>query len=145
MPVLGEGRTVTAGNASQLSDGAAALVVMEAGEAARRGLDPLGALRGFAVAGVALDGAVQVADGLAPTLDGLQEHAVAVHQDAGDALVVVVLAGALENAFDGRRRGIDGAAGIEQANEHVRSPGRDTRPHTMSPQAPRQRTPWPGL
>ncbi|MEZ5767384.1 MAG: acetyl-CoA C-acyltransferase [Paracoccaceae bacterium] len=53
VPVLGEGRTVTAGNASQLSDGAAALVVMEAGEAARRGLEPLGALRGFAVAGVA--------------------------------------------------------------------------------------------
>ena len=52
-PVLGAGRTVTAGNASQLSDGAAALVVMEAREAARRGLDPLGALRGFAVAGVA--------------------------------------------------------------------------------------------
>ena len=41
-PVLGEGKTVTAGNASQLSDGAAALVVMEAREAARRGLDPLG-------------------------------------------------------------------------------------------------------
>ncbi len=52
-PVLGEGKTVTAGNASQLSDGAAALVVMEAREAVRRGLDPLGALRGFAVAGVA--------------------------------------------------------------------------------------------
>jgi acetyl-CoA C-acetyltransferase len=52
-PVLGEGKTVTAGNASQLSDGAAALVVMEAGAAARRGLTPLGRLRGFAVAGVA--------------------------------------------------------------------------------------------
>ncbi len=52
-PVLGAGKTVTAGNASQLSDGAAALVVMEARESARRGLDPLGALRGFAVAGVA--------------------------------------------------------------------------------------------
>ncbi|MCB1357518.1 MAG: acetyl-CoA C-acyltransferase [Maritimibacter sp.] len=52
-PVMGEGHSVTAGNASQLSDGAAALVVMEAGEAARRGLEPLGALRGFAVAGVA--------------------------------------------------------------------------------------------
>jgi len=51
-PVLGEGKTVTAGNASQLSDGAAALVVMEARTAARRGLEPLGALRGFAVAGV---------------------------------------------------------------------------------------------
>lgn len=48
-----EGRFVTAGNASQLSDGAAALVVMEAAEAERRGLAPLGRLRGIAVAGVA--------------------------------------------------------------------------------------------
>ncbi|AYH45066.1 acetyl-CoA C-acyltransferase [Azoarcus sp. DN11] len=49
--VLKEGRYVTAGNASQLSDGAAALVLMEAGEAARRGLTPLGRYRGMAVAG----------------------------------------------------------------------------------------------
>ena len=48
---LGEGGTVTAGNASQLSDGAAALVLMEAGEASRRGLAPLGAYRGMAVVG----------------------------------------------------------------------------------------------
>lgn len=48
---LGESGTVTAGNASQLSDGASALVLMEAGEAARRGLAPLGAYRGMAVAG----------------------------------------------------------------------------------------------
>lgn len=54
-PVLGPGKTVTAGNASQLSDGAAALVVMSGAEAARRGLAPLGALRGFAVAGCAPD------------------------------------------------------------------------------------------
>ncbi|MGH1417030.1 MAG: acetyl-CoA C-acyltransferase [Pelagimonas sp.] len=54
-PVQGDGKTVTAGNASQLSDGAAAMVVMEESEAARRGLTPLGALRGFAVAGVAPD------------------------------------------------------------------------------------------
>jgi len=52
-PVLGEGKTVTAGNASQLSDGAAALVVVEAREASRRGLEPLGSLLVFAVAGVA--------------------------------------------------------------------------------------------
>lgn len=49
--ILKEGRYVTAGNASQLSDGAAALVLMEAGEAARRGLTPLGRYRGMAVAG----------------------------------------------------------------------------------------------
>ena len=46
---------VTAGNASQLSDGAAALVLMEAGEAERRDLDPLGYYRGMAVAGVEPD------------------------------------------------------------------------------------------
>lgn len=50
-PVRGEGNFVTAGNASQLSDGAAAVILMEAGEAAKAGLDPLGAFRGFAVAG----------------------------------------------------------------------------------------------
>lgn len=48
---LEEGRFVTAGNASQLSDGAAALTMMEAAEASRRGLQPLGAYRGMAVAG----------------------------------------------------------------------------------------------
>jgi len=48
---LKEGKYITAGNASQLSDGAAALVLMEASEAARRGLTPLGAYRGMAVAG----------------------------------------------------------------------------------------------
>ncbi|HEX4196677.1 MAG TPA: acetyl-CoA C-acyltransferase [Caulobacteraceae bacterium] len=46
-----EGKFVTAGNASQLSDGAAAVVLMEAKEAERRGLTPLGAYRGMAVAG----------------------------------------------------------------------------------------------
>jgi acetyl-CoA C-acetyltransferase/acetyl-CoA acyltransferase len=50
-----EGGTITAGNASQLSDGAAATVMMEAREAERRGLRPLGLLRGFAVAGCAPD------------------------------------------------------------------------------------------
>ena len=49
--VVGEGEFITAGNASQLSDGAAALVLMEAAEAERRGLEPLGAYRGMAVAG----------------------------------------------------------------------------------------------
>jgi acetyl-CoA C-acetyltransferase len=46
-----QGRFVTAGNASQLSDGAAAVVLMEAKEAEKRGLAPLGAYRGMAVAG----------------------------------------------------------------------------------------------
>jgi acetyl-CoA C-acetyltransferase len=45
-----EGGTIAAGNASQFSDGAAATVVMSDREAERRGLEPLGAFRGFAVA-----------------------------------------------------------------------------------------------
>jgi acetyl-CoA C-acetyltransferase len=51
MPVRGRDHNVTAGNASQLSDGAAALVVMRDDEAERRGLEPLGYYRGMAVAG----------------------------------------------------------------------------------------------
>ena len=46
-----QGEFITAGNASQLSDGASASVLMEAGEAVKRGLQPLGAYRGMAVAG----------------------------------------------------------------------------------------------
>lgn len=54
-PVLGDGTSITAGNASQLSDGASACVIMEQAEATRRGLAPLGAYRGMAVAGCAPD------------------------------------------------------------------------------------------
>ncbi|MGK8200930.1 acetyl-CoA C-acyltransferase [Burkholderia cepacia] len=45
------GGVITAGNASQFSDGASACVVMSADAAQREGLQPLGAFRGFAVAG----------------------------------------------------------------------------------------------
>lgn len=51
-PVL-DGGTVTAGNASQLSDGAAACLLMDAQVAERRGLQPLGAYRGFIATGCA--------------------------------------------------------------------------------------------
>jgi acetyl-CoA C-acetyltransferase len=50
-PVKGPGNFITAGNASQLSDGAAAVVIMEAKEAERRGLTPLGRFMGWSVAG----------------------------------------------------------------------------------------------
>ncbi|WP_028602462.1 acetyl-CoA C-acyltransferase [Ottowia thiooxydans] len=50
-PVRGAGNFVTAGNASQLADGAAACVLMEAQSAARENLEVLGAFRGMAVAG----------------------------------------------------------------------------------------------
>jgi acetyl-CoA C-acetyltransferase len=50
-PVRGPGKYITAGNASQLSDGSAAVVIMEAKEAQRRGLAPMGIFKGWAVAG----------------------------------------------------------------------------------------------
>jgi len=50
-PVRGEGAFITAGNASQLSDGAAALVLMDSTQAEQQGLDAMGAFKGFAVAG----------------------------------------------------------------------------------------------
>ena len=50
-PVMGEGGFITAGNASQLSDGVSACVLMERTQAEQRGLQPLGVYRGMAVAG----------------------------------------------------------------------------------------------
>jgi acetyl-CoA C-acetyltransferase len=50
-PINGEDAFITAGNSSQLSDGASVCVVMSADEASRRGLRPLGRFKGFAVAG----------------------------------------------------------------------------------------------
>ena len=54
-PVRGPGNFITAGNASQFADGGAALVVMEAKAAEKKGLEPLGRFKGFAVAGCAPD------------------------------------------------------------------------------------------
>ena len=51
-PIM-EGGVITAGNASQLSDGASACILMEAMTAERRGLQPLGIYRGMAVTGIA--------------------------------------------------------------------------------------------
>ncbi len=51
-PVRGPEAVITAGNASQLSDGASVSVLMEAKESSKRGLNPLGIYRGMAVAGL---------------------------------------------------------------------------------------------
>jgi acetyl-CoA C-acetyltransferase len=50
-PVRGEDQFITAGNASQLSDGASACVVMDAKTAEKRGIEPLGIYRGMVAAG----------------------------------------------------------------------------------------------
>jgi acetyl-CoA C-acetyltransferase len=52
---IAQGKTVTAGNASQFADGAAACLVMSGEMAAKKGLRPMGLFRGFAVAGVEPD------------------------------------------------------------------------------------------
>ncbi|QBM74779.1 acetyl-CoA C-acyltransferase [Sphingomonas sp. AAP5] len=54
-PVMGPGMNVTAGNASQLSDGSSASVLMEEKIASQRGLQPLGRYVGMAVAGTEPD------------------------------------------------------------------------------------------
>ncbi len=54
-PVRGADKIITAGNASQLSDGASACVLMDAGLAEKRGLEPLGRYIGMAVAGTEPD------------------------------------------------------------------------------------------
>ena len=53
IPVYGEGKCITAGNASQLSDGSASVVIMEAKVAEKKGLSPIGYYRGMSVAGLA--------------------------------------------------------------------------------------------
>ena len=54
-PVMGPGSTITAGNASQLSDGSSASILMEEKLAEKRGLTPLGRYVGMAVAGTEPD------------------------------------------------------------------------------------------
>ena len=54
-PVLGEDKTITAGNASQLSDGASACVLMDSKLAEKRNIEPLGTFRGLAVNGLEPD------------------------------------------------------------------------------------------
>ena len=65
------GGTTTAGNASQLSDGAAALVMMDADQAARRGLPILGLFRGMQLASVAPE---EMSIAITPSIRKLMKH-----------------------------------------------------------------------
>jgi acetyl-CoA C-acetyltransferase len=73
-----EGGTVTAGNASQLSDGAAAVVMMDAGLAARRNLPILGIFRGMQLAAVAPE---EMSIAIAPAIRKLMRHHQLVTSD----------------------------------------------------------------
>ena len=110
--LIAKGEFVTAGNASQLSDGAAAVVVMDATLAEQRGLKPLGAWRGMAVAGCAPEemgiGPVHAVPKL------LARHGLAV-QDVGlwelnEAFAVQALYCRDRLEIDNERFNVDGGA-----------------------------------
>ena len=107
-----EGRFITAGNASQLSDGASASVLMEAKEAERRGLQPLGAYRGIAVTGCAPDEM-----GIGPVFAVpklLQQHGLKVDDiglwELNEAFAVQALYCRNRLAIDPDRYNVDGGA-----------------------------------
>ena len=107
-----EGRFITAGNASQLSDGAAASLLMEATEAERRGLQPLGAYRGIAVSGCAPDEM-----GIGPVFAVpklLQQHGLKVDDiglwELNEAFAVQALYCRNRLAIDPERYNVDGGA-----------------------------------
>jgi acetyl-CoA C-acetyltransferase len=107
-----EGRFITAGNASQLSDGASAALLMEAKEAERRGLQPLGAYRGTAVAGCAPDEM-----GIGPVFAVpklLQQHGLQVDDiglwELNEAFAVQALYCRNRLGIDPERYNVDGGA-----------------------------------
>ena len=117
-PVFRDGQTVkecrfiTAGNASQLSDGASASLVMEAKEAERRGLQPLGAYRGIAVAGCAPDEM-----GIGPVFAVpklLRQHGLRVEDiglwELNEAFAVQALYSRNRLGIDPERYNVDGGA-----------------------------------
>lgn len=110
-PVM-EGGTVTAGNASQLSDGASVCVVMSDGEASRRGLAPLGIFRGFAVAGCGPD---EMGIGPVFAVPKLLQRAGLTVDDIGlwemnEAFAVQVIYCRDELGIDPARLNVDGGA-----------------------------------
>jgi len=107
-----EGRFITAGNASQLSDGASASVLMEAKQAERYGLQPVGAYRGIAVAGCAPDEM-----GIGPVFAVpklLQQHGLKVDDiglwELNEAFAVQALYCRNRLGIDPERYNVDGGA-----------------------------------
>jgi len=104
--------TVTPGNASQLSDGASACVVMDEAEAQRRGLTPLGAFVGFAVGGCSPEEM-----GIGPTVAVprlLQRHGLQVDDidlwELNEAFAVVPLRCAAVLGIDHDKMNVNGGA-----------------------------------
>eukprot|EP00602_Paraphysomonas_sp_CaronLab_P000597 CAMPEP_0185023360 /NCGR_PEP_ID=MMETSP1103-20130426/6037_1 /TAXON_ID=36769 /ORGANISM="Paraphysomonas bandaiensis, Strain Caron Lab Isolate" /LENGTH=397 /DNA_ID=CAMNT_0027555921 /DNA_START=54 /DNA_END=1247 /DNA_ORIENTATION=+ len=104
--------TITAGNASQLSDGASACLLMEEAEAQRRGLEPLGAFVGFAVGGCEPDEM-----GIGPTVAVpklLSRHGLSVDDidlwELNEAFAVVPLRCADVLGIDHSKMNVNGGA-----------------------------------
>jgi acetyl-CoA C-acetyltransferase len=107
-----EGGTITAGNASQLSDGASAQVLMEAKLAEQQGLEPLGLYRGIAVAGCEPDEM-----GIGPVFAVpklLKQHGLSVDDiglwELNEAFAVQVLYCRDQLGIDNDRLNVDGGA-----------------------------------
>ncbi len=111
-PVMGEDRFITAGNASQLSDGASAAVLMERRHAEKRGLEPLGLYRGMAAAGCEPDEM-----GIAPVFAVprlLQRHGLGVDDidlwELNEAFAVQVIYCRDRLGIDNERLNVDGGS-----------------------------------
>ena len=111
-PALADGRSITAGNASQLSDGASAVLMMSEQEAARRNLTPLGVLRGIAAVGVAPEEM-----GIGPVVAIprlLARHGLTVDDvdlwEINEAFAAQVLACTDRLGIDSERLNVDGGA-----------------------------------
>jgi acetyl-CoA acetyltransferase family protein len=111
-PVLGPGTSITAGNASQLSDGSSACILMEAGEAQRRGIAPLGRYIGMAVAGTEPD---EMGIGPVPAVTKLLERFDMKVDDIGlwelnEAFAVQVIYSAEQLGIPEDRMNVDGGS-----------------------------------
>jgi acetyl-CoA acyltransferase len=111
-PVFAEGGTVTAGNSSQMSDGAAAMVVMTAERAATLGLTPLGRLISFATAGV--DPAIMGIGPVAAVPKALRKAGLALDDlaaiELNEAFAAQVVAVVRQLGLDEERVNPDGGA-----------------------------------
>jgi len=111
-PAFKEGGVVTAGNSSQMSDGAAVVMVMSAEKAAKLGIEPLARLAAFAVAGVPPElmgiGPVQAIP-KALGLAGLALNDIAL-VELNEAFAAQSLAVIRELGLDGDRTNVNGGA-----------------------------------